>query len=156
MTPAIDMLERQKVAYDIHEYTHDASTSSYGLEAAEKLGVESARVFKTLVVSLNGDELVVGIVPVCTTLNLKKIARAARAKKARMADKLLVQRVTGYVPGGVSPLGQKKRLRTFVDVSAQAYQSVYVSAGRRGLEIELSPEDLLRITAGSYHSLSAD
>lgn len=128
---------------------------SYGLEAADKLGVSPAQVFKTLVVSLDGKQLAVGIVPVDCQLGLKQIAKAAGAKKAAMAAPEAVERSTGYVLGGVSPLGQKKRLPTFIDASAKAWPTLYVSAGRRGLEIELSPDDLAALSQGKFAALSA-
>ncbi len=142
MTPAIKLLSKASISFKVHQYLHDPDYASYGLEAAEKLDVCAERVFKTLVVSLDNDELAVAILPVTATLSMKLIAKAAGAKKAAMAEPALVQRTTGYVLGGVSPLGQKKRLRTFIDSSAQNYATIYVSAGRRGLEIELSPDDL--------------
>lgn len=148
MTPAVLAARRAGVSHQLHEYAHDPAHPSYGLEAAEKMGVAAERVFKTLVVGLDSAELVVGIVPVSTTLNMKAIAKAAGAKKAAMADATLVQRSSGYVLGGVSPLGQKKPLRTFLDSSAIQFSSIFVSAGRRGLEIELSPADLLLLTNG--------
>ncbi|KPQ26428.1 Cys-tRNA(Pro) deacylase [Halomonas sp. HL-93] len=146
MTPAINSAKHAGIGFQVHEYQHDTSAESYGLEAAEKLGVAAAQVFKTLVVTLDGKQLAVGIVPVTGQLNLKKIAKAAGAKKAAMADPDEVERATGYVLGGVSPLGQKKRLATFLDASAEGFATLYVSAGRRGLEIELSPQDLLSLS----------
>ncbi len=143
MTPAIKSLEKAKLKFNIHQYHHDPAAESYGLEAAEKMGVEPARVFKTLVVQLDGKDFAVAVLPVCDMLSMKLIAKAAGAKKAAMANKVDVERITGYVLGGVSPLGQKKRLRTFIDSSAEAHPSIYVSAGKRGLEIELSAADLL-------------
>ena len=148
MTPGIDIAKKNKVSHRVHEYSHDESSESYGLEAAEKIGVPEERVFKTLVVSLDNRELVVGVIPVSSMLSMKLIAKAAGAKKAVMAEKSDVERSTGYVLGGVSPLGQKKRLKTFIDSSAKNYSTVYVSAGRRGLEIEMSPEDLAKLTGG--------
>ena len=148
MTPGIIAAKKRSVFYKVHEYTHDESSESYGHEAAEKMGVPEERVFKTLVVSLDKKELVVGILPVSSMLSLKLIAKAAGATKAVMADKSDVERSTGYVLGGVSPLGQKKRLRAFIDSSAKHYETVYVSAGRRGLEIELKPDDLSKLTRG--------
>jgi len=150
MTPAINMARKAGVEHRIHEYTHDPDCASYGEEAAEKLGVSQQQVFKTLVVSLDGKALAVGIVPVAGKLNLKQIARATGAKKAAMADPAEVERATGYVLGGVSPLGQKKRLKTVIDSSAQAYARIHVSAGRRGLEIELAPGDLARLTGAAF------
>jgi len=155
MTPAINSAKHAGIAFQIHEYDHDATAHSYGLEAAEKLGVAVEQVFKTLVVKLDGKQLAVGIVPVNGQLGLKQIAKAAGAKKATMAEPSEVERTTGYVLGGVSPLGQKKRLPTFIDTSAQAWSTLYVSAGRRGLEIELSPDDLAALSQGQFAALSA-
>ena len=149
MTPGINAVRKSKVPHKIHEYSHDESSESYGREAAEKMGVLEERVFKTLVVSLDKGELVVGVIPVSSMLSMKLIAKASGAKKAEMAGKPEVERSTGYVLGGVSPLGQKKRLRTIIDASARNHSTVYVSAGRRGLEIELSPVDLTKMTGGT-------
>jgi Cys-tRNA(Pro)/Cys-tRNA(Cys) deacylase len=148
MTPAINTARKAKVTHKVHEYVHDPATESYGLEAAEKLSVPEARVFKTLVVSLDSRELAVGVIPVSSMLSMKRMAKAAGAKKASMADRADVERATGYVLGGVSPLGQKKRLKTIIDSSASQHPTIYVSAGRRGLEIELSPTDLVRLVNG--------
>ena len=148
MTPAINVVKQNKIIYKVHEYVHDASSESYGLEAAEKLGVPEERVFKTLVVSLDSHELAVGILPVSSMLSMKLIAKVAGAKKALMAAQSDVERSTGYVLGGVSPLGQKKRLKTVIDSSALKYPTIYVSAGRRGLEIELAPRDLQKLVNG--------
>lgn len=148
MTPAINIAKKNKISHTIHEYSHDEPSESYGLEAAEKMGVPDERVFKTLVVTLDNKELAVGVVPVSSMLSMKLIAKAAGAKKAAMADKSDVERSTGYVLGGVSPLGQKKRLKTIIDSSSKNYSTVYVSAGRRGLEIELSPDDLKKLSNG--------
>ena len=150
MTPGILAAKNAKISYTIHEYTHDPSSESYGSEAAEKMGVPEVRVFKTLIVTLDSRDLVVGVVPVSSMLSMKLIAKAAGAKKATMAAASDVARSTGYVLGGVSPLGQKKRLKTFIDASAELFSSVYVSAGRRGLEIELSPNDLRNLTNGVF------
>jgi Cys-tRNA(Pro)/Cys-tRNA(Cys) deacylase len=152
MTPAINAAKKAKIPFTVHEYEHDPSCASYGLEAAEKLNIDPALVFKTLVADLGG-ELVVAVVPVESMLSLKQLAKACGAKKAAMADKALVERTTGYVLGGVSPLGQKKRLRTFLDSSAQSLPAIHVSAGRRGLEIELSPRDLAALTRGAFADL---
>lgn len=153
MTPAINTAKQARVNYTIHEYEHDPAAESYGEEAAEKIGANPAQVFKTLVVSLDGKDLAVGIVPVTAMLGLKQIAKAAGAKKALMADKQLVQRTTGYVLGGVSPLGQKKPLKTFIDQSAEDFETIFVSAGKRGLEIELAPADLARLTQARFAPL---
>ena len=141
MTPAINVAKKNKVAHNIHTYSHDESSESYGLEAAEKMGVPGQRVFKTLVVLLDNKDLAVGVLPVSSMLSMKLIAKAAGAKKAVMADKSDVARSTGYVLGGVSPLGQKKCLKTVIDRSAKNYPTIYVSAGRRGLEKMLCSDD---------------
>jgi Cys-tRNA(Pro)/Cys-tRNA(Cys) deacylase len=150
MTPAVSLARRLGIAHALHEYEHDPASDSYGLEAAEKLQVMPQRVFKTLVVSLDGGELAVGVLPVSALLSMKLIAKAAGARKAVMAEKPAVERSSGYVLGGVSPLGQRRKLRTFIHPSARDYPTVYVSAGRRGLEIELAPEDLRKATEGRY------
>lgn len=156
MTPGILAARKAKVSYTVHEYQHDPAAESYGTEAAEKMGVEPSRVFKTLVVSVDGKTLTVAVLPVTHLLSLKLIAKAAGGKKAAMADKLDVQRSTGYVLGGVSPLGQKKRLPTYIDASAEQFDTVFVSAGKRGLEIELAPADLARLTSGQFVPLQQD
>lgn len=155
MTPGINAAKKANVSHRIHEYQHDPASESFGTEAAEKMGVDPARVFKTLVVAIDGKDLAVGVVPVTAMLSMKLVAKAAGGKKATMADKQDVQRSTGYVLGGVSPLGQKKRLRTFIDDSAQRFDTIYISAGRRGLEIELSPEDLAKLTTAQFAPLQA-
>lgn len=153
MTPAINAAKKSKIWYQVHEYQHDASAESYGSEAAEKLGVKADRVFKTLVVELSDKQLAVGVIPVSSRLNMKSMAKATGSKKAEMAARQDVERATGYVLGGISPLGQKKRLKTVIDSSAKNFQSVFVSAGRRGLEIELDPNDLVRLVNGAYSEI---
>ena len=150
MTPAINLAKKNKIPHTVHEYVHNPSTDSYGLEAAEKMGVPADRVFKTLVVDLDNKELAVGVVPVSSMLSMKLIAKATGAKKAAMAAQAEVERATGYVLGGVSPLGQKKRLKTVIHATAKNYSTIYVSAGRRGLEIELSPDDLGKLVNGIF------
>lgn len=152
MTPAINAAKKARIAFVVREYEHDPSCSSYGMEAAEKLGVPAERVFKTLVADLGG-ELVVAVIPVSAMLGMKLLAKAAGAKKAAMAEGALVERTTGYVLGGVSPLGQKKRLRTFIDASAQPHPTILISGGRRGLDLELDPECLARITSATFAPL---
>lgn len=152
MTPAINYAKKEKKKFSLHEYDHDPKCESYGDEAAIKLGIDSGRVYKTLVVSL-GKELAVAIIPVSQMLDLKLFAKAVKTKKVAMADKKLVERSTGYVLGGVSPIGQKKKLRTVIDISAKDFETVYVSAGKRGLEIELSPLDLLELTSGIFEKI---
>lgn len=154
MTPAVALLKRHKQQFQLHSYTHDSNAASYGLEAAEKLGLAPEQVFKTLVGEADNGELLVAILPVSHTLNFKKLAAAAGVKKAAMADPKKVERTTGYVLGGVSPLGQKKALRTFIDATAQQLTSMHVSAGRRGLEIELPPEVLKNMTQGDWAELT--
>ncbi|SQD78391.1 Cys-tRNA(Pro) deacylase [Moritella yayanosii] len=156
MTPAVKLAKKAKIAHKTHEYKHDSSVGSYALEAADKMAVAAERIFKTLVVNVGDKKLVVAVVPVTAMLNLKAIAKAAKAKKAVMADKNDVMRSTGYVLGGVSPLGQKKRLFTVIDSSAQTHETIYVSAGRRGLEIELSPLDLKQLTNAEFAAISSD
>jgi Cys-tRNA(Pro)/Cys-tRNA(Cys) deacylase len=146
MTPAIALLKKKGIAHRIYTYVHDPASPAYGLEAAEKLGLPVACVFKTLIVTLEGQEKGVALVPVHQTLNLKELARVAGVRKVGMASHADAERVTGYVVGGISPLGQKKRLRTFIDHSVQALDPVFVSAGRRGLEVALSPCDLQSLT----------
>ncbi len=135
------------MAFTTHTYAHDPKHASYGLEAAEALGLDPAAVFKTLVADVDG-KLTVAIVPVQHQLDLKALAKAVKGKKAQMADVKHAERTTGYVAGGISPLGQKKRLPTVLDDSALALATIHVSGGRRGLEIELAPADLLALTNG--------
>ncbi len=153
MTPAINLVRKHNIPHRLHEYAHDPAHPSYGQEAADKLGVPPPQVFKTLVAKLDGRQLVVAVIPVSTQLNMKHLARAAAGKKAEMADKAEVQRVTGYVLGGVSPLGQKKILPTYIDQSANAFDTIYISAGRRGLEIELDPDDLQTMLSATFVNL---
>jgi len=134
----------------VHEYVHNPSCGSYGSEAAINMGVSEERVFKTLVVQLGTKELVIGVVPVSSMLNMKLIAKAVGSKKAGMAKASDVERSTGYVLGGVSPLGQKNKLKTIIHSSAIKYPTIFVSAGRRGLEIELQPRDLEKLTNGLF------
>lgn len=152
MTPAIIAAKRANIAHQVHEYRHDPAAQSYGLEAAQAMGVVPERVFKTLLVALNGDarRLAVGIVPVARQLDLKAMAAACGAKKADMADAREAERATGYVVGGISPVGQKKRLPSVIDESATGFETIYVSAGRRGLEIELAPRDLLQVIGARF------
>ncbi len=155
MTPAIQLAKKKKVPHTIHQYEHDPSNASYGLEAAEALGQDPNTVFKTLLFCLNGEakNLAVAIIPVNQKLNLKLAAKAAKAKKAEMAHPDIAQKTTGYVVGGISPLGQKKALPTFVHKTASELKTICVSAGKRGLEIELAPQDLLSLTRGQFIEL---
>jgi Cys-tRNA(Pro)/Cys-tRNA(Cys) deacylase len=146
-TPATASLERAGVAYTLHPYQHDARADSYGAEAAGRLGVDARRLFKTLIVAVDGSSLACAVVPVAARLNLKALAAAAGGKKADLADPAKAQRATGYVLGGISPLGHRSRIPVFVDDSALGFDTVYVSAGRRGLQVELAPRDLIDLTA---------
>lgn len=146
MTPAVRVLERAGVAFELKEYHHDPKTPAYGQEAADALGLSEHDVFKTLLARLDDGRLVVALVPVASQLDLKGLARAAKAKKASMADPEEAERSTGYVVGGISPLGQRKRLATYLDISATTRDILYISAGRRGLEIGLSPQVLSELT----------
>ncbi|AGN80282.1 Cys-tRNA(Pro) deacylase [Pseudomonas monteilii] len=150
MTPALDLLKKHRAEHRVHSYEHDPKSASYGLEAAEKLGLDPQQVFKTLLASSEKGELLVAVVPVVGTLDLKALAHAAGVKKCEMADPAAAQRATGYLVGGISPLGQKKRLRTFIDDSAQNFATIHVSAGRRGLEVELAAAVLAEHTQGKF------
>lgn len=150
MTPALDLLKKARAEHRVHSYEHDPKSASYGLEAAEKLGLDPQQVFKTLLASSEKGELLVAVVPVVGTLDLKALAHAAGVKKCEMADPAVAQRATGYLVGGISPLGQKKRLRTFIDDSAQNFATIHVSAGRRGLEVELAAAVLAEHTQGKF------
>lgn len=143
-TRATVVLRRAGVAFTEHSYAHDAGASSYGMEAADALGLDPEQVFKTLLATVD-TRLVVGIVPVSGSLDLKAVAAAVGGKKATMADLADAERATGYVVGGISPLGQKKRLTTVVDDSARSLETVYVSGGKRGLDLGLAPHDLVRL-----------
>ncbi|KGN38670.1 Cys-tRNA(Pro) deacylase [Knoellia subterranea] len=147
-TPATVALTRAKIPYAVRAYEHDPAAESFGLEAAEALGVEPGRVFKTLLVD-TGSGLAVGVVPVDRSLDLKAMASALGVKKVAMADPVAAERSSGYVVGGISPIGQKRALPTVVDASASEHKTVLVSGGRRGLDIELSPADLVTATSGS-------
>ncbi|KII80518.1 Cys-tRNA(Pro) deacylase [Vibrio renipiscarius] len=155
MTPAINMAKKKKIPHTIHQYEHDPRAESFGLEAVEALGNDPKEVFKTLLFCLNGEakNLAVAVIPVEQKLNLKLAAKAAKAKKADMANPEIAQKTTGYVLGGISPLGQKKALPTFIHHSALELETMFVSAGRRGLEIELAPKDLALLTRGEFVEL---
>lgn len=154
-TPATLALDRAGIAHTLHAYDHDPRAESYGLEAAEALGVDPARVFKTLLASLDG-ELVVGIVPVSGRLDLKALARALGGRRALMAEVAAAERATGYVAGGISPIGQKRPHRTVLDASALDQPTILVSAGRRGLDLEIRPADLIAITGAITDRVGRD
>lgn len=151
-TPATTRLDKAGVVYRVHAYTHDAG-AAYGPEAAAVMGVDAVRVFKTLVAEVDG-ALTVAIVPVLAKLDLKALAAAVGGKRAKMAEVATAERATGYVAGGISPLGQRKRLPTVLDASAEGFDTMFCSAGRRGLEIELAPADLVRLTGATVAPVS--
>jgi len=153
MTPAIDAAKRAGIHFRVQEYKRSQTPESFGKEAAERLGLSPDRVFKTLIVT-DGKNLYVGVLPVSNQLNLKLMAKALGLKKIKMVDRQQVAASTGYVLGGVSPIGQKKLLPTIIDSSAQTLTSINVSAGRRGLEIELNVLDLQRLTRARFADLS--
>ena len=155
MTPAIELLNKQNIPYVVHEYDHDASSQSYGMEAAQKLGLDAAQVFKTLVVIDDKGKLFVGMVSVAKQLNLKMLAASLKVKKLTMADKRLVERTSGYVVGGVSPLGQKKPLPTVIDEEALLHERIYISGGKRGLDLEVAPQDLVRLLGAVCAKITA-
>jgi len=152
-TPALVALQREGVAHTVHAYDHDPGAESYGMEAAEALGLDPATVFKTLLAEVDGSP-VVAIVPVTGQLDLKALAAARGGKRARMLDPSVAERLTGYVVGGISPLGQRTSSPTVLDASALGQPVVYVSGGRRGLDIGIAPEDLVRVTAAQVAPIS--
>ena len=153
MSPAVLAARRAGVSCQVLEYRHDPAAQSFGLEAAAALGVDSSTVFKTLVASLASGELAVAVIPVVTRLDLKALATATGAKKAVMADRQAAERSTGYVIGGISPLGQRRQLTTVVDESALTHEQIVVSGGRRGLEIALAPRDLVNLTQATLYRI---
>jgi Cys-tRNA(Pro)/Cys-tRNA(Cys) deacylase len=154
VTPAINELDAAGIAYTLHEYERGEELYDFGIEAAAKLGLDPDQVFKTLLVTADGDQAV-AIVPVSTKVALKQVARALGAKRAEMCDPAVAERITGYVRGGISPFGQKKRLRTVVDEMATAFDIVYVSGGRRGLDIGISPADLIDVLDATVADIAA-
>ncbi|WGL50828.1 Cys-tRNA(Pro) deacylase [Nocardioides sp. BP30] len=154
-TPATIALTRAGVSFTLHPYEHDEGARAYGEEAAALLGVDRGRIFKTLVAQVGG-RLTVAVVPVAQHLDLKALARACGAKRAEMADPAAATRSSGYVLGGISPIGQRTPLPTVVDESASAFETVFVSAGRRGLQLELAPADLITVTGASTAAIATD
>lgn len=155
MTPAVNAVKKARKTYHLHEYVHNPESESYGEEAAVLLNQNPAQVFKTLLVAIDGDQkkLAVAVVPVSGQLNLKAMATALRVKKVVMAEVLAAQRSTGYIVGGISPLGQKKALPTIIDATATTFKTIFFSAGRRGLEIEMSAGDLAMLTSACFSDI---
>jgi Cys-tRNA(Pro)/Cys-tRNA(Cys) deacylase len=153
MTPAIRLLDQAGVAYQLHTYQHDAPCTDFGLEASQKLSVEPQRMFKTLVVRSDTGSLAMVLVSVQDRVDLKKLAHALGSKKADLADPTLAEKTTGYVVGGISALGGRKVLPIFVDQSMESFSTIYISAGKRGLQLELAPRDLIQLTKAMVVSL---
>uniref|UniRef100_UPI0040475D3A Cys-tRNA(Pro) deacylase n=1 Tax=Aliarcobacter sp. TaxID=2321116 RepID=UPI0040475D3A len=156
MTPAINLLKKNKCDFKIHKYDHDPACTDFGNEAVEKLGLDGKQVYKTLLVELTPKELVVCVLPVSNQLSLKEVASAFDVKKAVMANKDEAQKVTGYLLGGISPLGQKKLLKTVLDESVKSFETIFISGGKRGLDIEVKPQDLEKLLKAKIKKVTAE
>lgn len=156
MTPAIRLLEAGRVAHQLHRYDHDPRAVSFGDEAAAKLGVTPDRMFKTLVAAVDGETLVMAILPVSAKLDLKKLAAVAGSKRAELAEPKSAEKATGYVVGGISPLGGRRLLPAYLDEAAVLFDTIFVSAGQRGLQIEIAPADLQAVTGATLTFLAKE